>query len=133
LVSTSITKGVVVFGPLGLRDVSGPARTIEIVFNDICGLHHFEKSKSKYGFRIAAYFSVVTPFIDLSSASAVPNDDLSGRGVRPVSGWRCSLSLPMTDWLVRHITVFGLTGQNWMVIAFPMVFVGIALAWWSRP
>jgi hypothetical protein len=42
-VSTSITKGVVVFGPLGLRDVSGPARTIEIVFKDKGSLRHKEE------------------------------------------------------------------------------------------
>jgi hypothetical protein len=40
-VSTSITKGVVVFGPLGLRDVSEPARTIEIVFKAIGELPFF--------------------------------------------------------------------------------------------
>jgi hypothetical protein len=45
-VSTSITKGVVVFGPLELRDVSGPACTIEIVFKDIGGLFHFAVSSS---------------------------------------------------------------------------------------
>jgi hypothetical protein len=45
---------------------------MEIVFNDICGLYHFEKSKSKYGFRIAAYFSVVTPSAISSQLPASP-------------------------------------------------------------
>jgi hypothetical protein len=36
----------------------------------------------------------------------------------------------MRDWLVRDFTVFGVAGQNWMLIAFAIILVSIVLPWW---
>jgi hypothetical protein len=38
----------------------------------------------------------------------------------------------MGDWLVRQFTVFGIPGQNWMLIALGIILIGIATAWWSN-
>jgi hypothetical protein len=38
----------------------------------------------------------------------------------------------MGDWLLRNFTVFGIHGQNWMLIAFAIILIWIALSWWSR-
>jgi hypothetical protein len=35
----------------------------------------------------------------------------------------------MGDWLVERFTVFGVQAQNWMLIAFAIVGIGIALSW----
>jgi hypothetical protein len=37
----------------------------------------------------------------------------------------------MGDWLVRHVTIFGIHGQNWMLITFAIIVIWIALSWWS--
>jgi hypothetical protein len=34
----------------------------------------------------------------------------------------------MGNWLVKHFTLWGLTFQNWMVIALAMVLISIVLA-----
>jgi hypothetical protein len=38
----------------------------------------------------------------------------------------------MGDWLVGQFTVFGITGQNWMLIALAIIVVSIAISWWSH-
>jgi hypothetical protein len=35
----------------------------------------------------------------------------------------------MGDWLLRHVTIFGIHGQNWMLITFAIIVIWIALAW----
>jgi hypothetical protein len=35
----------------------------------------------------------------------------------------------MGDWLVRHVTIFGIHGQNWMLITFATIVIWIALSW----
>jgi hypothetical protein len=35
----------------------------------------------------------------------------------------------MGDWLVRHVTIFGIHGQNWMLITFAIIVIWIALSW----
>jgi hypothetical protein len=37
----------------------------------------------------------------------------------------------MGDWLVTRFTVFGVPGQNWMLIALAIIVVSIVLSWWS--
>lgn len=55
--------------------------------------------------------------------------------VRPASAQGCILA-PMGasigDWLVRHITVFGVPVQNWMLIALAIIAVSIIISWWLR-
>jgi hypothetical protein len=34
----------------------------------------------------------------------------------------------MGDWLVRNLTVFGVQGQNWMLIALAIILIGIVLS-----
>jgi hypothetical protein len=36
----------------------------------------------------------------------------------------------MGEWLVRHFTVVGIQGQNWMLIALAIIAVGIVVSWW---
>jgi hypothetical protein len=36
----------------------------------------------------------------------------------------------MGDWLVRHVTVFGIPAQNWMLLALAIVLVSMGLSWW---
>jgi LPXTG-motif cell wall-anchored protein len=38
----------------------------------------------------------------------------------------------MDDWLVGRFTIFGMTGQNWMLVAGTMILVSIAIALWRR-
>jgi len=38
----------------------------------------------------------------------------------------------MDDWLVGHFTIFGVHGQNWMLIALVIVPMWIPFLWWSR-
>jgi hypothetical protein len=38
----------------------------------------------------------------------------------------------MRNWLVKHLTLWGLTFQNWMVIALAIVLISIALGWLQR-
>jgi len=38
----------------------------------------------------------------------------------------------MGDWLVSNCSVFGVQGQNWMLIAFAIVLIGIVLLRWSH-
>jgi len=48
----------------------------------------------------------------------------------PASALGCSLSFvgtSMGDWLVRHVTIFGIHGQNWMLITFAIIVIWIAL------
>jgi hypothetical protein len=40
--------------------------------------------------------------------------------------------LRMRNWLVKHLTLWGLTFQNWMVIALAIVLISIALGWLQR-
>jgi hypothetical protein len=35
----------------------------------------------------------------------------------------------MGDWLVRHIAVFGIPAQNWMLLTLAIVLVSIAVSW----
>jgi hypothetical protein len=38
----------------------------------------------------------------------------------------------MGDWLVSHVTIFGIQTQNWMLIALAIIVVGIVFAWSSN-
>jgi hypothetical protein len=38
----------------------------------------------------------------------------------------------MSDWLVRHITVFGVPTQNWMLLVLAILLIGIAVALWLQ-
>ena len=38
----------------------------------------------------------------------------------------------MHDWLVRHIMVFGVPAQNWMLLVFTIILIGIAVALWLQ-
>ncbi len=38
----------------------------------------------------------------------------------------------MSDWLVRHITVFGVPIQNWMLLVLAILLIGIAAALWLQ-
>jgi hypothetical protein len=39
----------------------------------------------------------------------------------------------MRDWFVRQFTILGgIPVQNWMLMAFAIILVGIALSWWSQ-
>ena len=42
------------------------------------------------------------------------------------------VGLSMDDWLVGHFTIFGVHGQNWMLIALVIVPMWIHFLWWSR-
>jgi hypothetical protein len=36
----------------------------------------------------------------------------------------------MAEWLVRDVTVFGITsGQRWMLIALALIAIGIIMTW----
>jgi hypothetical protein len=50
-----------------------------------------------------------------------------------VSAWfsLAFVGTSMGDWLVRHVTIFGIHGQNWMLITFGIIVIWIALSWWS--
>jgi hypothetical protein len=37
----------------------------------------------------------------------------------------------MGGWLVRHFTVFGIPGQNWMLVEFAIILVSVII-WWSH-
>jgi hypothetical protein len=55
--------------------------------------------------------------------------------VSPASAFGRSLAFcgaSMGGWLVGHFTVFGVTGQNWMLIALAIILVSIIFSWWSR-
>jgi hypothetical protein len=36
----------------------------------------------------------------------------------------------MRDWLVERLTVFGVTTQNWRVVALAIIVIGIAVSRW---
>jgi hypothetical protein len=38
----------------------------------------------------------------------------------------------MDDWLVRHITVFGVPAQNWMLLVLAIILIGRAVALWLQ-
>jgi hypothetical protein len=38
----------------------------------------------------------------------------------------------MGDWLAGQFTVFGVPGQNWMLVALAIILAGIVLSWWSQ-
>jgi hypothetical protein len=38
----------------------------------------------------------------------------------------------MSDWPVRHITVFGVPTQNWMLLVLAILLIGIAAALWLQ-
>jgi hypothetical protein len=38
----------------------------------------------------------------------------------------------MGDWLIRHFAIFGVQGQNWMLIAFAIILASIVFSWWSN-
>jgi drug/metabolite transporter (DMT)-like permease len=31
------------------------------------------------------------------------------------------------DWLVRHVTLLGIPFQNWMIIAFALILIGVLI------
>jgi hypothetical protein len=54
--------------------------------------------------------------------------------VSPASARDCRLAFlraSMGEWLLKHFAVFGLEGQNWMLIALVIILLLIALSWWS--
>jgi hypothetical protein len=38
----------------------------------------------------------------------------------------------MCDWLVRHVTIFGVPVQNWMWIVLAIILIGIAVSLWLQ-
>jgi hypothetical protein len=36
----------------------------------------------------------------------------------------------MDQWLVRQFVVFGIHGQNWMVVALAVILIAVALSCW---
>jgi hypothetical protein len=39
----------------------------------------------------------------------------------------------MGQWLVRQFIVFGIHGQNWMLVALAIILIAVALScWWNR-
>jgi hypothetical protein len=38
----------------------------------------------------------------------------------------------MADWLVRHIMVFGVPTQNWMLLVLAIILIGIAVSLWLQ-
>ena len=38
----------------------------------------------------------------------------------------------MADWLTRDFAVFGIPGQNWMLIALATILVSIVVSWWLQ-
>jgi hypothetical protein len=41
--------------------------------------------------------------------------------------------IPMGDWLVRQVTIFGgVPAQNWMLLALAVILISTVFSWWSR-
>jgi len=38
----------------------------------------------------------------------------------------------VSDWLVEHFTLLGVTFQNWMILALAIILVGALVAWWRQ-
>jgi hypothetical protein len=38
----------------------------------------------------------------------------------------------MGDWLAEHFTLFGVTFQNWMILALAIVLLAALFAWWRE-
>jgi hypothetical protein len=36
------------------------------------------------------------------------------------------------EWLVRHVTILGVPFQNWMLITFVLILVGVLINWGER-
>jgi hypothetical protein len=58
-----------------------------------------------------------------------------GAGVSLASALACSFAFcgaSMVDWLVRDFTIFGVLGQNWMLIEIAIILIGSVLSWWLQ-
>jgi hypothetical protein len=38
----------------------------------------------------------------------------------------------MDQWLVRQFVVFGIHGQNWMLVALAIILIAVALSYWGN-